>query len=89
MQYMETISIRVEKDLVQDIEKAMKRHRYATKTEFIRESLRKNIRDLEKEEALLRLEQVYGSSKRKTTDVELHRTREKAFHTMARKLGVD
>ena len=76
---METVSIKMEQDFNKDIEKTMKKHRYSTKTEFIREAIRDKIKDLEKEEAIMRLNKLYGASKRKTTDAELHKAREKAF----------
>ena len=86
---METISIKLEEDFVETIEKVMKKHNYTTKTEFIREAMRERIKDLEKEEALLRLEKAYGAGaekKRSVTDKELHRAREKAFEELEREL---
>lgn len=73
---METISLKLEKSFLNDIEKIMKKNRYSTKTEFIREALRDKIHDLEKVEALMRAREMYGASKRKTTDEDLHRVRE-------------
>ena len=58
---METISIKLEEGFLTTIEKTMKKHNYTTKTEFIRESIRDKVKDLEKQEALLRLEKVYGT----------------------------
>ena len=54
----------------------MKKHHYATKTEFIREALRDKVKELEKEERMARVKSLYGASKRKTTDEELHKARE-------------
>jgi len=67
---METVSVRFEKRFLQDMEQVMKSHRYATKTEFIREAVREKIRDLETQHALQRLERAYGSGKKdkKITD---------------------
>ena len=65
---MESVSLKLENEFLKDIENIMKKHRYTTKTEFIREAIRDKIRDLEKEELLLRAKQLYGASKRKTTD---------------------
>ena len=74
-----TISIRFEDDFLQAMEKVMKKQGYATKTEFIRESVRERLKALEKEEALAKVRKLYGSSKHKTTDEDLHKAREKAF----------
>ena len=84
---METVSVKFEEDFLQDMKKTMRKHRYTTTTEFIREAVRDKIIDLEKEQALIRLEKVYGMSKRKTTDEELHRVREKVFWNLAKKRG--
>lgn len=83
---MEAVSLKLEDSFLKDIETSMRRNRYTTKTEFIREAIRDKIRDLEKEEALLRLKKLYGASKRKTTDEELHRAGEKAFEELEKEL---
>ena len=81
---MEAVCVKFEDKFLQDVEEAMKRHRYSTKTEFIREAVRDKIKELEKEESLLRLKKMYGASKRKTTDAQLHLAREKAFEELDR-----
>ncbi len=89
---METISVRFEEDFVYDMEKVMKEHRYSTKTEFIREAVRDKIKDLEKEEALMRLEKAYGAGLakgRKITDRDIHNAGEEAVREIAKKLGVE
>lgn len=83
---METLSLKVDKTFLHDMEAVMKRNRYATKTEFMREAIRFRVRDLEKEEALRRVQQLYGASKRKTTDAELHAARERAFAELEQEL---
>jgi Arc/MetJ-type ribon-helix-helix transcriptional regulator len=76
---MEAISLKLENSFLEDIQETMKKHRYTTKTEFIREAIRDKIRELEKEEALLRVKQIYGASKKKTSDKDLRDVGEKAF----------
>ncbi len=83
---MEAVCVKFEDNFLHDVEDAMKKHRYSTKTEFIREAVRDKLSALEKEEALLRLKSIYGSSKRKTTDAELHRAGEKAFEELDREI---
>jgi Arc/MetJ-type ribon-helix-helix transcriptional regulator len=80
---METISVRFEEDFVDDMEKIMKGNRYATKAEFIREAVRDKMKDLETQAALMRLEKVYGSSKRRTTKEQMKRAKEEAFEEIA------
>ena len=85
---MEAISLKVEEDFLKDIEGTMKKHRYTTKTEFIREAIRDKVRQLEKEEMLLKIRKLYGSSKRKTTDKQIHKAREKAFRELEKEYGI-
>lgn len=85
---MEAISLKLEAEFLNDLEKTMKKHRYTTKTEFIREAIRDKIRDLEKEELLLKARKLYGSSKRKTTDEQLHKAGEKAFKELEKEFGI-
>ena len=85
---MGTISVRFEDSFVKDIEKIMKKHRYSTKTEFIREAVRDKIKDIEKEEAIIRLEKIYGRSDREITDKQLEKAREKAFSEIAKRHGI-
>ena len=83
---MESISLKLENEFLKDIENIMKKHRYTTKTEFIREAIRDKIKDLEKEELILRAKKLYGASKRKTTDEDIHKAGEKAFQELEREL---
>ena len=83
---METVSIKIEDGFARELEKAMKRHRYVTKTEFIREAMRDKMNALEKLEAIERLELIRGTSKTKTTDEQRHRAGEEAFEEIARLL---
>ena len=74
---MEMISLRIEGEFLRDLERAMKRYRYSTKTEFVRAAIRDKISDLDKEYALRAVEKLAGSSKRKTSGKDLHKAREK------------
>lgn len=85
---MESITIKLEESFFSLMEKIMRKNQYTTKTEFIREAIRDKIDDLETKAALKRLESVYGFSKRKTTDEDLHRAREEAVKEMAEELGI-
>lgn len=89
---METICIKLEGDFMRHVEQVMKEHNYSTKTEFVRESMRDKIKDLETKKALMRLDKIYGSMKKKhghITDEDVHRAGEEAFRKIAKKHGVD
>ena len=47
---METITIKLEDKFAKDVEEAIKRHRYTTKTEFVREAIRDKLKEIEDEE---------------------------------------
>ena len=64
---METISLKIENPMNKKIEEIMKKHHYATKTEFVRESIRKNIDSIENKltkEDIKRLRNGLGYGKR-------------------------
>ena len=74
---MEPVSIKFDERSLKNLGKIMQKFGYSTKTEFIREAVRDKIRDLEKEEALKKIDKLFGASKRRTTDAQLHEAREK------------
>ena len=47
---MENVSLKLERNFLDAIQRVMKKHNYMTKTEFIRESIRDKIRRLEEKE---------------------------------------
>ncbi len=74
---MENVCVKFEENFLWDIERTMKNHRYSTKTEFIRETVREKVNELKKEELLRRAARMRGVSKLKTTDEELHKARKR------------
>lgn len=74
---METISIRLDEGMINELEKIMKRHHFATLTEFVREAIRNRMKELEREELQKQIAILAGSSKRKSSDKELHKVRER------------
>lgn len=73
---METVSLKLDDAFARDLERLMRKHRYTTKTEFIREAMRDKMRDLEVKERLHVLERLYGFSKKRTTEEEFRRIRQ-------------
>lgn len=74
---MEPVSIKFEENFLRAIERIMKKHNYMTKSEFIREAVREKIKEIEKEERIKKIDELFGSSKHKTTDKDLHKARER------------
>ena len=83
---MEIISLKLENELLKEIDQSLSKHRYSTRTEFIRDAIREKLSDLEKEEILKALAKLRASSKRKTTDEQLHKAGEKAFGMLEKKI---
>ncbi len=81
---METVSIKLDDAFANDVQKAVSKYHYTTKTEFIREAIRNRIKELQKEESLRRVEFFYGKSPLKTTDEQLHKMKDKAFDDVVR-----
>mgnify|MGYP001566377383 CR=1 FL=1 len=82
---MEVISLKLEGNLLREIDAKLAKYRYSTRTEFIRDAIRRKLSELEKEQLLKAVAEIRGSSKRKTTDKDLHIAREKAFRELERK----
>lgn len=76
---METVCIKLEEQIAREIDVAMKKHRYVTKTEFFREAIRDKLNDFEREDALKAL---FGSMKGKVTSTKLHEIRDKVFDSL-------
>ncbi len=74
---MENVSLKIEENFMNAINKVMKKHNYMTKTEFIREAIRDKIRKLEEKEII---EDVDMMSQIKTTERNLKKgTKPKEF----------
>ena len=82
---METISIRLDEGMMNKLGALMKRHHFATLTEFVRDAIRNRIKELEHEELQRQIARLAGSSKRKTSDEQLHAAGEKAFEILEKK----
>ena len=74
--------------MLEEMDKTLRKHRYSTRTEFVRDAIREKLSELEKEKMLKALAKIVGSSKRRTTDEELHRAREKAVKMLEQKFDV-
>ncbi|MFH1637247.1 MAG: ribbon-helix-helix domain-containing protein [Candidatus Woesearchaeota archaeon] len=80
---METISLKMDGSLLKEIDKYIKRFRYSTRTEFIREAIRNRLYDIEAEIAIRRLANLKGSLKGKARMSD-EKARELAFKDLLR-----
>lgn len=85
---MNSLNLKLEQGLLNRMDKAVKENDYSTRTEFIRESIRKNLTELEKQRFVQRLTEMKGSlrGKGKINDKEAG---ELAFNELAKEFGVD
>ena len=82
---METISLKMEEGLLQEIDSTIKSHRYSTRTEFIRDAIRDKLSDLEKQDVIKRLSELKGSLTSKRNEKEAESI---AIRKIAKKLNV-
>ena len=76
---METVCLKMEESLLNEIDSRMKKHNYSTRTEFIREAIRSKLTTLEKEEAIKKLATFKGSLHSDKTDEEIRLEAHKDF----------
>jgi len=82
---METISLKMEEELLHEIDSKMKGYRYSTRTEFIRDAIRSKLSNLEKQEAIKKLAALRGKFKSKISDEEAGNI---AIRKIAKKLNL-
>jgi Arc/MetJ-type ribon-helix-helix transcriptional regulator len=86
---METITLKMEKEMVKEIDSKLKENRYSTRTEFIRDAVRHKLSQMEKELIFKRLEQAKGSLKGKAkSNMSDEEAGELAFKEIATKFGI-
>lgn len=79
--------MKMDEALLTEIDAKLSKHRYSTRTEFIRDAIRSKMTELEKKEMIAALHKLKGISKRKTTDEQLHKTREKLAKELEARFG--
>lgn len=79
------LNVKVERRLLNEIDRNLSKHRYTTRSEFVREAVRDKLSELEKKELLEHVKHVRGIFKHKTTDEQLHKIREKMSKKMEKK----
>jgi len=84
---MEIVSLKMEKELLQEIDSKLKNNRYATRTEFIRDAIRDKLNELEKEDVIRKLAALKGSLKGKVRMSD-EKAREAVFKEFAKKFNV-
>ena len=84
---MESISLKLDNELLNAVDKSLKKNRYSTRTEFIRDAIRHKLSEQEKEEALRNLAAMKGSLKGKARMSD-EQAGELAARNIAKKFGI-
>ena len=82
----EMISLKLEDSFLDNVDDIVKKEGYQSRTEFIRNALREKVEAAKLRQAMLEISHLKGASKKKTSDEELERIREKAFEEIDKKL---
>jgi len=80
------VLFKADRNFLKEIDAAVKTGNYQNRTEFIRESLRKNLDESRLKEAMAKLAHLRGASKKKTTEEEYEKGREAAFEEISKRL---
>ena len=78
----EMITLKLEETFLKEIDETTKKERYHNRTEFIRNALREQIDKAKMKEAMMELVSLRGKSKKKISDAEYERIRNKAFESL-------
>ena len=85
---METITFKLQEDIVKKIDTFLKPLHFSNRTEFIRESVREKLNAIEKDLVLQHLVAFKGTAKKRISDKELHKIRNKVASEYAKKFGI-
>ncbi|MBI3027853.1 ribbon-helix-helix protein, CopG family [Candidatus Woesearchaeota archaeon] len=85
---METVTFKLQEDVVKKIDSVLKPLHFSNRTEFIRESIREKLNSIEKDIVLQHLVAFKGTAKKKISDKELHKIRDGVASEYAKKFGI-
>ena len=81
----EMITVKMDDAFLNDIDAVVKKEKYQNRTEFIRAALREKIDEIKLKKAMMEIAHLKGASKKKTSDEELEKIREKVFEEFDKK----
>ncbi|MFC1768558.1 ribbon-helix-helix domain-containing protein [Nanoarchaeota archaeon] len=82
----EMITLKLEEKFLENIDKTVDKEGYQSRTEFIRDALRKKLEDSKLKEDLASIARLKGASNKKTTQKEYEKSRRIAFKLISKKL---
>ncbi|MEK6864647.1 MAG: ribbon-helix-helix domain-containing protein [Nanoarchaeota archaeon] len=85
---MDTISFKLQEDIVKTMDKLIKPLHFNNRTEFIREAIREMIWKVEAEITIKKLEKFKGAAKVHITDAQLEKTKERVGNQLMKEWGL-
>jgi metal-responsive CopG/Arc/MetJ family transcriptional regulator len=86
---MEAITLKLDEEMLKNIDKTLKKHNFSTRTEFIRDSIRKRLEDMSREELIHEFLATAGTGKRKNPDKSWKQVRQEAYKELIKEKGWD
>ena len=88
---METITIKLDENMLNNIDKSLSKHNYSTRTEFIRDAIRKRYEQMTRDDLITEFMnlKVHRRTKRRLSDKEWEKSRQKAFEEYIKEKGWD
>jgi len=82
----EMITLKLDDMFLKEIDSIVEKQGYHNRTEFIRNALREKVEDTKIKDAMMQIAHLKGASKKKTSDADLEKIREKVFNELDKKV---
>lgn len=82
----EMITLKLDDTFLEEIDSIVDKRGYHNRTEFIRNALRDKVEETKLKDAMMQLAHLKGASKKRTSNADLERIREKVFNELNRKI---
>ena len=82
----EMITLKLDDMFLKEIDSIVEKQGYHNRTEFIRNALREKVEDTKIKDAIMQIAHLKGASKKKTSDADLEKIREKVFNELDKKV---
>ena len=84
---METISLKVDESMLDNVDKVFKKNNFSTRTEFIRDAIRSKLDKIRRDRLIEEFLKFKGKAKKRTTRSENRKTAEEALLKIAKQRG--
>ncbi len=86
---MEVISLKLDENMLNNIDKSLQKHNYSTRTEFVRDAIREKLEKMTRDELIQEFMKTAGKAGKTTTDAHRRRIGEEAVKELAKERGWD